>query len=436
MVKIITGYVKDYGSLENTFFQVFYVNQQFLTEPRHLNQMEDGSYLNTYTLSAQYPETEIGSGDKVVLFFWEGNEDKSEIVKLSCMEYEIHDEEIIKQDIYMLDYTKAFTIKMSIEPNSTIETEIGTPYDFSQIVEIDTHFTYLLVDGKVFVQDMPTYEFFRWQDYVETVLYIDGVEISEDALIDEIGSYKVIGLVKVFQFEFEIDFTFNVVEKAPSYTVSYDPIDPMIETPVTFTVDCVYRPEQVNSIEMKYDGTTIVSYPNVNTPISNEYIFDNITPKAKPYGVLSIETNYFNGIENVTSIEEFKVFYTNIPPIVKISNKDEIQTSNFSLRNFNIFLDSRSAKKFILKWSLKIPQRDDWIFMYSKEIFSFDDYTSFSDLKVLPVEIIEMQGMIRAEILVEDSFGDYGSDYVEFENKCNKYEASNASLLSSGVSFV
>ena len=437
MVKIISGYVKDYGNLDNTYFQVFYVDQNILTSPKHLNQMEDGTYLDTYTLSAQYPETEIGSGDRVVLFFWEGTEDKSEIVKLSCMEYVIHEEEIIRQNIHMLDYTKAFTIKLDIGTNNpVVKTEIDTPFDFSTVVGIDTHFTYLLVDGQVYVQEMPSYDFFNWRNYVETALFVDGQEIDENTIISKVGTYQVTGMVKVFQFEFTIDFTYIVVEKAPSYIVNYEPSTPLIESPVTFTVDVVHRPEEIQSVVMKYDGTQIAYYPSINAPISSKYIFDNITPKAKPYGVLSIETTYFDGIEETTAIDEFKVFYSNVAPIVKISNKDDIQSSNLSLRNFNIFLDSRSAKKFIVKWSLKIPQRDDWLFIYSKEIFSFDEYSSYSGLKVLPVEILGMQGTLRAEIVVEDSFGDIGSDFVEFENSCNKYEASNASLLSSTVSFL
>ena len=83
MIKIITGEVENYGKVENTFFQVFYPKQKYITRPKRLNLLShrkfdeyfnlisQEEYDNTYTISTQYPETEVCYKDSVVLFFWE-----------------------------------------------------------------------------------------------------------------------------------------------------------------------------------------------------------------------------------------------------------------------------------------------------------------------------------------------------------------------------
>jgi len=432
MVKIITGTVKDYGSLADTYFQIFYTKQKYLTEPKHLNMLGEDEYDNTFTISAQYPETEICKGDSVVFFFWEGAEDKSLITKLTCMEYDVGMETVINQDIYMLDFSKAFTMKLSIAPGDTIETEVGTPFDFAPVIDIEEHYNYLYKDGSVYFQDTSRYEFFNVGDWIENILYLDGEEVEESEIVGKIGVYNLTGLIKVFQFEFTIDFIYEVVEKMPEYLVAYEPIAPAIETPVTFDIKTLYKPEQVKEINFYYDDTRLITYPNaVTTEIPQDFSIPNLTPPARPFGTLKIETIYFNGVKDTTIENEYQVFYVNKAPVTKIANKDEIANSNFSTRNFNVFLDSRSAKTMYVKWSLKIDQNPDWIYLFMKEVFSFDDYTAFSDLKVLPIEILEVTGRLRAEIVVEDSFGDVGSDYVEFDNCCSKYEASNVSLLHS-----
>jgi hypothetical protein len=433
MVKIITGTLEDYGKLEDTFFQIYYIKQKYLTKPRHLNMISEDEYDNTFSISAQYPETEICKGDSVVFFFWEGKEDKSLMTKLTCMEYDVNKESVINQPIYMIDFSKAFTMELSIPPGSIIESEVGTPFDFSSVIKVKSHYNYLYKDNDIFFQDTSKYEFFNIEDWLKNELYINNKLINEGDSINEIGSYSLTGLISIFQFEFSVDFIYEVVEKKPIYSVTWDPINPKIEEIVEFNVFPNYLPSQLKNINFYYNDELLDKYEVNDEPIPDEFSIFNKKPKARPYGIFKIETIYFDGVK--TSIQEsiFNIFYTNKTPIVKLSNKSELENSNFSTRNFNIFIDSKSAKTMFIKWSLKIDQNPDWIFLFLKEIFNFDDYTEISDLKVLPIEILEVTGKLRAEIVVEDAFGDIGSDYVEFDNYCSKYEAKSVSLLSSSV---
>jgi len=454
MTNLITGKISGFDKLDEVFFQLYYPKQKFKSDVKRPNKLNVGetfeTFDDTYTIFATPPNISLASGDKVLAFFWEGAEDKTIIQKLTAVEFNISDDSVIKQNIVMLDYKKAYIVKMNEIASKKIQIEIAKDYDFDKLFDVKENFNNLYKDGSIFFQPASIYSFFNYKDFLKKKFYIYNEDksltfITEEDLKKTIGRKKIKIKVELFQFRLEGDLTIEIIEELPKIDFSYSPKDVKIKESVDGDIVFTHTPKEVFKVEVFFENIlikTLVDEDNREmvkpyTPIEiPKSIKVKVTQKnAFPLTKLRVETTFNNGIEITTDEKEFDVLYHNTSPILKISNKEALEDSNLSLRKFNIFLESLSAKDFFVRWSIKIPENKEEIFLFEKDVFSYDEYKEINGIKELNIEIPKMQGKLKCEILLEDSFGDRAGDSVSFDNFSDTFQATNCSPISSKVIF-
>ena len=436
---IITGKITGYDNLEKVFYQVYYERYNKLTQPFHLSTKKDGNYLNTYNFNTKNNE-QLGDlpllpGDKITLFFWEGEEDKSEILKLSCLDYIVTEDFLQQVDIELLDFSQAIDIKL-VDENGEDLKEIraykGVPFDFKKYVKFETHFTFKKENGKIFYQYIDTMKFFDWRNYIIFSVKLDDKELIGDIVFDKFGLYNITGAIKVFQFQKIFTLKVKVVEAPPKYSIETDPKIPVIGE---FTKIMIKIDENITvkkKLEVYIDDTLVTTKEVSTTGIPDKFAIDyKLSPAF--YHILRLEYTYFDGFEDYTDKQEFKIFMKNELPYIQIANKQAVETAGGDTRKLNLYLKSKDAKKVYINWYLKIDENPDWVFLCSVPLLELDDWTEIDDIKSVEAKVISATGKLKLEVVLEDMFGDKASDFVTFFNNCNKFDTANVNLIHSNI---
>lgn len=436
---IITGKIKNAGDLSKIFFQVFYKRYDKLTDPQKLQTTKDGKFLNIYNFNTQ-DKNQLGNlpalpNDEIILFFWEGKEDKSEIDKLTALNYNLTKDFVQKIDIPLMDFSKAIDIKLEDEDGKEL-TEItafkNETFNFSKFVIYKTNFTFRKEGDKVFYQYLDTLKFFNWKNYIKFSLKINDEEKKDPIKFDTLGIFNATGNVSVFQFSKAFTLKVTVVEAPPKYTLTTDPEIPIVGESAKINIKIEENLKIKKKLEIFEDDRVLAVKDIATTGIPDDFSLTTILTPAFYHNII-LKYTYFNGFEDYTDVQTFKIFMKNIPPLLQISNKEAVSTAGGDTREVNLYLKSKNVKRVNVNWYLKIKENPEWIFLCKIPLLELKNWSEIDDIRKVDVKVISATGLLKMELELEDMFEDKSTDSVTFENNCNKFDVKNIDLLHSNI---